>query len=438
MAAGRPMKGGRRVDALRAGVAPSGAALGSAAPGRVRPTHAAWIAFMLVLAATGALGGCRAAPAADEVASSVRASATAGATDGATDRATGRGDDLSMPAPPSGPVVIDPHSPPSTTDPAGLPGTPDRPLAVPDRLTDGGCCVRPFWRADSQALWFIDRSADGVTGFYEARLDAPLTAPSLVTTTIATLSPDQRWRIDQAAGRTTLVRLADGAAFDVAAGGRSVTFSPDGARIAWQADNPNAGIDGQVARIMVGAPDGSPGQEVARLPNGSLVDWLSDDALLVRARANDDPIATDDVLWRQPLDGGARTELLRGPRMRGLTLSPDRRHLAYSVSGTDAADEGGLWLATLDGASPPRRLNSLFGAYRWRDARRLIIVPFDVGAPSMRLVELDADTLVPRPLTDPAAHPFRIAGGDWSVSPDGRRAAFVSADDRNIWVMALP
>lgn len=320
--------------------------------------------------------------------------------------------------------------------PAASHAPPIGPVGLPVRLTDGGCCVRPLWRADSRALWFIDRSPDGVTGLYAASLDAPGAPTVLVTTTIATFSPDQRWRIDLASGRTTLRRLADGASFDVPAGGRSVLFSPDGARIAWQGSNPNASLERQVARITVAAPDGSGAAEVAQLARGSLVDWLGPDDLLVRARETAD--SDIEVLWRQPLGGGERTEILRTQRLRNLLLSPDKRWLAYTVSGAEEADANGLWLAAADGSSPPRKLEGLFGAYRWRDAQRLVVVPFDLDAPSMRLVEVDPSSLAARPLTDPATQPLRIANGDWTISPDGAHAAFVSAADRNIWVIALP
>lgn len=389
------------------------------------------------VAAALALAGCRAAPTADRPAANEPATAVGVITVPAVGH---------VPVNPLGTVVIE-SVPPATTPMPGLPRTPGVPVAVadaaPNRLTTGGCCVRPFWRADGRALRFIDRPPDGgggegVTGIYEVSLDGPADAPpALVSETIGTFSPDQRWRIDLAAGRTTLARLADGASFEVPAGGRGVTFSPGGDQIAWQADNPNASFERQVARIMVASPDGTGAREVTRLSSGSLVDWLGEDALLVRARANADGDSDIDVLSRQPLAGGPPAEILRAPRMRGLALSPDRRRLAYSVSGAADTNANGLWLAALDGSTPPRRLDDLFGAYRWRDARRLVVVPFDVGAASMRLVELDAATLAARPLTDPAAQPFRIEGGDWSVSPDGRTMAFVSADDRNIWTIAL-
>jgi hypothetical protein len=32
----------------------------------------------------------------------------------------------------------------------------------------------------------------------------------------------------------------------------------------------------------------------------------------------------------------------------------------------------------------------------------------------------------------------KVANGDWSISPDGGRVVFISALDRNIWVLDLP
>jgi Tol biopolymer transport system component len=42
-----------------------------------------------------------------------------------------------------------------------------------------------------------------------------------------------------------------------------------------------------------------------------------------------------------------------------------------------------------------------------------------------------------RQLTDPAVTPFKIANGDWRISPDGRYMAFVESSDKNIWVIEL-
>lgn len=312
----------------------------------------------------------------------------------------------------------------------------------PFRLTEPGCCARAFWRLDSRSLWFIDRPAGGQTGFYAVTLDAPLAPPTLITSTIASLSPDQRWSVAQTRERTTLTRLEDGQTFDVPSAGRAVSFSPDGAQIAWQVGGgPNNAAGGPPAdpsnKIHVAAVDGSGDRQVIGLENGSLAGWLDERQLLIRVRQGRD--SDVDQLQALPLDGRPARTIFTSERLRGVSLSTDRSWLAYTVSGSTTAGANGLWIAaTGEGGAPPRRLDGLFGAFRWRDGHRLAIIPFEPGASSHRVVEMDAATGAQRGLTDPAVTPFRIADGDWSLSPDGRHLAFVSAADDALYAIALP
>ena len=69
--------------------------------------------------------------------------------------------------------------------------------------------------------------------------------------------------------------------------------------------------------------------------------------------------------------------------------------------------------------------------------RRLLVVPFRPEAVSHELWELDINAGEARRLTDPDATPFKIANGDWAVSPDGRHVAFLDSRDRNIWLLTL-
>jgi len=64
-------------------------------------------------------------------------------------------------------------------------------------------------------------------------------------------------------------------------------------------------------------------------------------------------------------------------------------------------------------------------------------IPFRPEAVSHELWELDVSTGETRRLTDPDVTPFKIANGDWTVSPDGRHVAFVESRDRNIWLLTL-
>jgi Tol biopolymer transport system component len=68
----------------------------------------------------------------------------------------------------------------------------------------------------------------------------------------------------------------------------------------------------------------------------------------------------------------------------------------------------------------------------------LLVIPLNANAASHRLLEIDVASGAVRALTDPALMPFRVAGGDWSPSPDGNQVVFVSADDHNLWVMDVP
>jgi hypothetical protein len=117
-------------------------------------------------------------------------------------------------------------------------------------------------------------------------------------------------------------------------------------------------------------------------------------------------------------------------------LSPQGGWLAYMVAFSGDPANDGLWVVATDG-SGARKLD-LFGAYRWRAEGRLVLIPLEAGAAGQRLVEVDAQTGALRELTGPALTPLHIAGGDWALSPDGSRVVFVSASDRNLWLVDLP
>jgi Tol biopolymer transport system component len=130
--------------------------------------------------------------------------------------------------------------------------------------------------------------------------------------------------------------------------------------------------------------------------------------------------------------------LVRSERLRGGLLSPDGAWLAYFIALDKDPAQNGLWLARTDGSAWRKLDRDLFGAYRWRDAHRLLIIPFRPEAVSHQFWELDVNTGVTRRLTDPAVTPFKIANGDWAVSPDGQYVVFVESRDYNLWLLTLP
>ena len=110
--------------------------------------------------------------------------------------------------------------------------------------------------------------------------------------------------------------------------------------------------------------------------------------------------------------------------------------LAYMASFSQDPDQDGIWLVNTH--SGERKRLDIFGGYQWRDGGRLLVVPLDLSKPAHQLLQVQADTGQVTVLTDPAVTPFKIANGDWSVSPVGDKIAFLSAEDSNIWTLEIP
>lgn len=409
-----------------------------------------WILGLgLLVAACGGGGGAADAPAgADRMApagggtpaATIAAAADAGGGAGggadapadAPGRAPGGADGTAQ-----GPAGTADGAPADAADDTGSAPEDRAAAATLTRLTAPGCCTLPYWSADGRRVQFIDRPApDLPVGVWAVDAEAPGAPPTLVTDEIGYFSPDMRYRIEIAGDRTTLERIEDGARWDLPAAGRPISIAPGGQRIAWQVSPPNTEFERRTTRVWVAGIDGSGAREVAALPRGSLVTWIDAGTLLLRGRDRLD--ALEDVLWALGVDDGARREIARAPNLRGELPSPGGGWVAYYVARHDDPSDTGMWIAATGGGAPKRIDKALFGAYRWRDDGRLLVVPQDGDGVSHALVEVDVATLATRRLTDPATMPFKIANGDWTVSPDGRRVAFVESGDKAIWVLGLP
>lgn len=321
---------------------------------------------------------------------------------------------------------------PSAT-PAPSPSSTPPPILL--RLTTGGCCTQPFWSSDSRQVLFIDRPApDAPVGIWGVDVMQPDPHPTLVTERIAFYTRDLAFVVELKDDTTVIERTSDGSRWTVPAGGRPVDFSPGRKRIAWQESN-DAPFERRMTQVWVADLDGANAMPVANLPRGSFAGWISNDVVLLSRRETLE--AREQSLYTLSLIDGTVVELVRSERLRGGLLSPDRQWLAYYIALSAEPEENGLWLVRTDGTQRRRLDRELFGAYQWRDARRLLIVPFRPDAVSHELWEWDVETGESRRLTDPAITPFKIANGDWDVSPDGRSVAFVESRDRNIWILHL-
>ncbi len=188
--------------------------------------------------------------------------------------------------------------------------------------------------------------------------------------------------------------------------------------------------------IASSGPNASDARRVTTLTGGGLSGWFPDGSrLLVTYRES---TGADPILAVLNLADGMLTTLVQSPTLRGGQISPGGAWVAYGVTFSGDPAQDGLWVIRSDGSE--RRKLDVFGAYRWRTDGELIIVPLeaDGSTGSHRFIAVEAASGEIRPLTDPALTQFRIAGGDWSLSPDGTRVVFLSADDHNLWLIELP
>ncbi len=316
--------------------------------------------------------------------------------------------------------------------------TPPSPTPVPAvrQLTFGGCCVGPVFTPDGGYLLFIDKpSPDQPAGLWS--VPAAGGSPEFFSDRLGVFSDDLQFRAFSLDGRTLVESLETGERWEIPSGGRGVSLSPGGIRAAWTAGQTGPPFDTAFREVWVSRIDGSDARQVFGAVRGGFAGWLDDDRLLVSGLASDD--SGDQAYWALTLVTNgepALIELGRGGRLREAMISPGGRWVAYLVTFSEESQNNGLWVA--DSFTGEARRLDAFGGYRWRDAERLLIVPLDMTAPAHRLLQLQAATGELEAVTDPALTPFRIANGDWTVSPGGSQVAFVSAADGNIWILDLP
>jgi hypothetical protein len=254
-----------------------------------------------------------------------------------------------------------------------------------------------------------------------------------VTARLGIRSPDGRYLAYPESG-ATYIETADGERWVAPSSGRPVLFSPDSTRIAWQIAYSTVNFDRRQVEIKVAAVDGSNAQTVVTLAGGGLADWFPDgQRLLISGRDEADRL---DYYAVYDLATGEVTPIVEAAELRGALLSPTGEWLAYQVTFTGDGQADGLWIRPVAGGEARRA--EVYGAYRWRNASSLLVIPLEPSAVAQRLVAIDAAAGAMGALTDPAITPLQIAGGDWALAPDGRRLVFVSAADHNLWLLELP
>ena len=328
------------------------------------------------------------------------------------------------------------QSPTSTPKPTLTPTLIPTPTPKTKQITSGGCCVNPFWSPDSSTVLFVDKPNETATaGIWGVKLNGE--PPQLITSQVGIFSPDFKYVAYPKATETVIAEVNGGKQWVVReAGGRSISFSPDSKSISWQVSSSLVNFDLRTVEVWVANVDGARAKKIATLFGGSVSWWLPDSTKMlatVRKEANTDPIL--NIL---NIADGKLTPIAQAPGFRGTMLSPDGGWIMYQIAFSGDANKDGIWVVRSDGKDLKRL--EVFGSYRWQSEGKILFAPLEniTGKQSHRFIEVDAATGNVRALTDPNVTPFRIANGDWNLSPDGKSVVFLNAEDRNLWMLELP
>ncbi|WP_104991444.1 PD40 domain-containing protein [Deinococcus sp. NW-56] len=308
--------------------------------------------------------------------------------------------------------------------------TPALAATLPSKaVLSGTCCPGAVWTPDSRNLMFLDGPpARPTTGIYQVSANGGEVTRRF--SSVAFFSPRLLWAVRPGTGdATTLERLADRRRFTLPTRGADVTWTRSENRLAYTRSDTTGNFDRRATRVFVADVFGSP-RQVATLYGGGISGWLNETTLLLSGKGA--PAARDRDLFTLDTRTGTRRTLASALSFRGVSLSPDGAWVTYYVA-FDSATRNGLWLRPTAGGAA-RKL-SAFGSYRWRDARRLLLIPLDPNGGPHVLREYNVGTNAWRTLGDLGD---QVRQGDWSVSPDGKRVAYLSARDGNVRVLTLP
>jgi Tol biopolymer transport system component len=283
---------------------------------------------------------------------------------------------------------------------------------------------------------YVDKPSESAgVGVWGSKLNGEL--PQLITSQLGNFSPDFKYVAYPKAAQTIVAEINGSKTWVIAAAdGRSVSFSPDGKLISWQISSSLTNFDLRTTEVWIANVDGTNPKKIASLFGGSASNWFRDSARMLatyRKETNSDP-----TLAILNIADGKLVPLVSSQNFRGTMVSPDGGWVLYSIAFSGAVTQDGLWVIRSDGTD--KRKLDVFGSYRWRSEGKLLMLPLENigGKQSHRFIEVDALTGKVRNLTDPTLTPFRIANGDWSLSPDGKQVVFLNAEGRNLWVLELP
>ncbi len=312
---------------------------------------------------------------------------------------------------------------------------PTSPMQI--RLTESGCCTEPFWSADGQQVRFIDKpSLDAFAGIY----GVPVAGGDieLVTTNIGFPQVYGRFLVQPNINDQIDIYEVDAdRTFTINTDAQRIAVSPGFQRIAWaRSPSVSSNFDVRPTTIIVADIDGTNQTEVIQVIGGGFGDWIDNDTILVAGSTVGN--VTTAGLYSYDVTTGELILLQAGLRIRTVDVAPGGDWIFYSVtlSGGEAGAIDGLWVVSRDGEI--KHQLDVFGSAKWRDEHRLLVVPIELNVPSHRMLEFDAETGQLTDLLTPDLVQFKIAQGDWAVSPLGTHIVYLSSPDGALWTIELP
>jgi hypothetical protein len=313
---------------------------------------------------------------------------------------------------------------------------PSLPL-VPRRLTEAGCCSGAWWSDDSTAVHFVDRPGGAPTSaVYGVAVWPPNESPQVVDGELMLQSGATRLVVRPAGGHSIVEDPATGDRWPLPTGGNPVRLSPDGTRAVWWEAHGGWSDNSSLVRVFGSDVYGFDKRELGGMWGTRVVSFLPDSrrVMVVGRPVRDQTLY---ILATMDVEDGTVTELARGSWLSDAALSRGGSWVAYMTS-MDRSDlaANGIWVTSTDGGDA-RKLDFV-GAYRWRDDSRLVYVPMQLGADSHELWQIDVESGSTTRLLGPQDARLRIAGNEWSVSPDGASLVYLNGDDHSLWVVDLP
>jgi murein DD-endopeptidase MepM/ murein hydrolase activator NlpD len=300
------------------------------------------------------------------------------------------------------------------------------------RFAHQGCCFWPEWHPTDPTLL---RMIDGGEGRRANIFDWRVGEAEPVLTRQAPppfLSPDGSLEVTTMGDDYVVNNPATGESWLLQTGGEWPAFSPDNARILWL-HRDSAQVPGQTPprlEIRVADARGDNPRVIATQDGGYAV-WLDSSRVLAVESANQ-----RSTLRIHNVDDGSVYELGSWMRLRSLSVSPGgTRLMFYSTYNEDPALDGIYTIETQAGASAVQL--PWFGAWRWRDNDSVFYIPFNPVDNRMSLAYYHIPTATNRVLATPDQFAFTVANGDWSVSADGQRIAYLNAYDMTTWLLEI-